>query len=171
MRSVLSETNVWASCEKAPKICVSARHARQTARISFLDPLPLFKENDHLQGKGVGASILVDPLLARGLAMCHDEISLPNRVPNQLQNQHSSLRGFFTHNFNCVCRSSKSANRTLQTWAGPCCSVSDNGCRLRWDVVRQLKAIEANHWNRRFSVRISRSSDPVPHRVKAVRNI
>src|ERR1039458_3336474 len=46
-----------------------------------------------------------------------------------------------------------SANRTLQTWAGTCCSVSDNGCRLMWDVVRQLKLIEANHWNRRFSVR------------------
>jgi hypothetical protein len=60
-----------------------------------------------LQGKGVGASILVDPFFARGLAICHDEISLPNRVPNQMQNQHSSLRGFFTQDFNCVCRSSK----------------------------------------------------------------
>jgi hypothetical protein len=59
-----------------------------------------------------------------------------------------------------------SANRTLQTWAGTCCSVSDNCCRLRWDVVRQLKAIEANHlestvFNRHFSV-----ANPVAHRVK-----
>ena len=53
------------------------------------------------------ALILVDPFFARGLATCHDDISLPNRGPNQMQNQHSSLRGFFTHDFNCVCRSSK----------------------------------------------------------------
>jgi hypothetical protein len=71
-----------------------------------LNPYPLFKENDHLQGNGL-ALILVDPFFARRLAICHDEISLPNRVPNQMQKQQSSCGAFFTHDFNCVCRSSK----------------------------------------------------------------
>ena len=54
--------------------------------------------------------------------------------------------------------------------AGTCCSVSDNGCRLRWDVVRQLKAIEANHlestvFDRHFSL-----ANSVAHRVQIVLN-
>jgi hypothetical protein len=77
MRRLLSETNVGARCGKAPndqveadvkdrakvngilksnlRKCVFARHARQREQNSFLTPLsPSFKENDHLQGKGVG---------------------------------------------------------------------------------------------------------------------
>ncbi len=77
--------------------CVFARHAlAKPLGFHFWTPCPLFKENDTCKIR-VGASILVDPFFARGLAICHDEISLPNRVPNQMQNQHSSLRGFFAH--------------------------------------------------------------------------
>jgi hypothetical protein len=52
--------------------------------------------------------------------------------------------------------------------AGTCCSVSGTGCRLKRDVVRQLKAIEANHlestiFDRHFSI-----ANSVAHRVKTV---
>ena len=59
------------------------------------------------RGTGRHSSILVDPFFARGLAICYDEIGLPDRVPNQMQNQHVFLCGFFTHDFTCVCRSIK----------------------------------------------------------------
>jgi len=84
--------------------------AQQAARISFLDTLSLFKDSQcarkletrtqykadgvcfpiHPAAELVGrhSSILVDPFFARGLAICCDEISLPDRVSNQIQNQH-----------------------------------------------------------------------------------
>jgi len=40
---------------------------------------------------GRHSSILVDPFFARGLAICYDEISLPDRISNQIQNQHVLL--------------------------------------------------------------------------------
>jgi len=63
---------------------------------------------------GWHSSILVDPFFARGLAICYDEISLPDRISNQIQNQHLLLWGFFTHDFNCVCQSTRRATILLR---------------------------------------------------------
>ena len=115
---------------------VLTAHARQTARISFLDTLSLFKDSQcarkletrtqykadgvcfpiHPAAELVGwhSSILVDPFFARGLAICYDEISLPDRISNQIQNQHLLLWGFFTHDFNCVCQSTRRATILLR---------------------------------------------------------
>jgi hypothetical protein len=62
--SGISHSSLWPKIKLGGKfrfarVCIKA-HARQTARISFfLDPLSLFKKNDPLQGKGLGASILL----------------------------------------------------------------------------------------------------------------
>ena len=94
-------------------VCVSTRTLIKPLEFHFWTPYPSFFEDDQCAKKraaglvGRHSSILVDPFFARGLAICYDEIGLPDRVPNQMQNQHVFLCGFFTHDFTCVCRSIK----------------------------------------------------------------
>lgn len=74
--------------------CIDGAH--QTARLSFLDTLSLFRDSQCARKLETRTQYKIKltefaPFFARGLAICYDEMSLPDRISNQIQNQHVLL--------------------------------------------------------------------------------